>query len=219
MVQYIQTIQWCPSRSPVRMRDPHHKAEDWEADNIQRIWRPQSSHYDDYLPVPCQSRPLILLTWLAIFFVFKLRMPRFFHRCKKDQLTSVSYAVPYIIGSRQWSCVCLWMPYTLQDHQHAQCWLQSNILLWLLGFHLSTWINLNPTWISNHKPSNVGDEITYPFPNFNGYTVDVWEWISNFYPHLRIDVITYLYARIKVNPGKPWTLHRVQVTSGLAVVK
>ena len=27
-------------------------------------------------------------------------------------------------------------------------------------------------------PSKVWDEITYPFPNFNGATVEVWEWIS-----------------------------------------
>ena len=28
--------------------------------------------------------------------------------------------------------------------------------------------------------SNVWDETTYPFPNFNGSTVEAWEWISNF---------------------------------------
>ena len=28
--------------------------------------------------------------------------------------------------------------------------------------------------------NNVWDEITYPFPNFNGTAVEVWEWISNF---------------------------------------
>ena len=27
------------------------------------------------------------------------------------------------------------------------------------------------------------DEITYPFPYFNGVTVEVWEWISNLIPH------------------------------------
>ena len=27
---------------------------------------------------------------------------------------------------------------------------------------------------------NVWDEIAYPFPNFNGSTVEVWEMISNF---------------------------------------
>ena len=31
--------------------------------------------------------------------------------------------------------------------------------------------------------SRVWDEITYPFPNFNGVTVEVCEWISNFIPH------------------------------------
>ena len=28
--------------------------------------------------------------------------------------------------------------------------------------------------------SKVWDEITYPFPNFNGAAVEVWEWKSNF---------------------------------------
>ena len=27
------------------------------------------------------------------------------------------------------------------------------------------------------------DKITYPFPNFNGAAVEVWEWISNFISH------------------------------------
>ena len=31
----------------------------------------------------------------------------------------------------------------------------------------------------------------YPFPNFNGATVDVWEWISYFIPHFTGHVITY----------------------------
>ena len=35
------------------------------------------------------------------------------------------------------------------------------------------------------------DEITYPFPNFNGTPIEVWEWISNFIPCFVIDVITY----------------------------
>ena len=35
------------------------------------------------------------------------------------------------------------------------------------------------------------DEITYPFPNFNGATVKVWEWISYFIPHSIMDVIIY----------------------------
>ena len=35
------------------------------------------------------------------------------------------------------------------------------------------------------------DEITYPFPNFNGCTVEVWEWISNFTQHFTPQAITY----------------------------
>ena len=34
-------------------------------------------------------------------------------------------------------------------------------------------------WISNHMSDKVWDDITYPFPNFNSYIVEVWEWISN----------------------------------------
>ena len=28
------------------------------------------------------------------------------------------------------------------------------------------------------------EEITYPSPNFNGITVEVWEWMNNVTPHL-----------------------------------
>ena len=37
------------------------------------------------------------------------------------------------------------------------------------------------------------DEITYPFLNFNGATIEVQEWISNFTPHFTGHVITYPY--------------------------
>ena len=41
-------------------------------------------------------------------------------------------------------------------------------------------------------PSKVWDEITDPFPNFNGTIVEVWEWVSNFIPHIIMEVITCL---------------------------
>ena len=31
--------------------------------------------------------------------------------------------------------------------------------------------------------NKVGDEVTYPFPNFNGATVEIWKWRSNFMPY------------------------------------
>ena len=42
------------------------------------------------------------------------------------------------------------------------------------------------------------DEITYSFPNFNGATVEVWEWISDFIPHFtrlvsQSEIATYVF--------------------------
>ena len=59
----------------------------------------------------------------------------------------------------------------------------------------ATWYGLTliPAWISNYMNYKMWDEITYPFPNFNGATVEVWEWISYFIPHFTGHVITYPY--------------------------
>ena len=40
--------------------------------------------------------------------------------------------------------------------------------------------------------SKMWDEITYLFPNFNGCTVDVWEWVIDFIQHYIIGVSIYL---------------------------
>ena len=48
---------------------------------------------------------------------------------------------------------------------------------------------LIPSLISN-MPIKLWDEITYPFPNFNGATVEVWEWISTVMLHFIMDLIT-----------------------------
>ena len=47
--------------------------------------------------------------------------------------------------------------------------------------------------------SKVKDEIPFPFTNFNGCTVEVWEWIRNFILLFIMDVITF-HAGIKVDP-------------------
>ena len=54
-------------------------------------------------------------------------------------------------------------------------------------------LTLIPAWINNYTYYKVWDEISYPFPNFNGYTVtiEVWEWICNFIPHFTGHVITH----------------------------
>ena len=41
------------------------------------------------------------------------------------------------------------------------------------------------------------DEITYPFPRFNGTTVKVWESISNFYSlYMAYDYLTMLGLKL-----------------------
>ena len=52
-------------------------------------------------------------------------------------------------------------------------------------------LTLIPAWISNHMPRKMWNEITFPFTNLNGSTVEVWEWTSNFITHIIMDVMTY----------------------------
>ena len=42
---------------------------------------------------------------------------------------------------------------------------------------------LNPEWISTYIHHKVCDGITYPFPNFNSCSIEVWEWML-FHPTL-----------------------------------
>ena len=64
--------------------------------------------------------------------------------------------------------------------------LRCSILGTLLCFQWPLWL----TWLDNHMPNKVWDEITYPLPNVSGVTVEVWELSSNFIIHFIIDVIT-----------------------------
>ena len=52
-------------------------------------------------------------------------------------------------------------------------------------------LTLIPSWICNYIHYDVWDEITYPFPNFNGATIVVWEWMNNFIPHFTRHAISY----------------------------
>ena len=45
----------------------------------------------------------------------------------------------------------------------------------------------------------VWDEIIYQFPNFKGYTVEVWERISYFIPHLLMDVLIHAGFKVDVD--------------------
>ena len=78
-------------------------------------------------------------------------------------------------------------------HKDSKSVLQM-LMVWCLnasyafgGFRgptLLTLFNLIPTWINNHMPSKVWGKITFPFPNFNGAGVEVWEWKKQYHPTL-----------------------------------
>ena len=62
--------------------------------------------------------------------------------------------------------------YSRYKYQCCNCrWKNAN-LCWSPGAFYYKKLTLIPTWISNHIPSKVWNEITC--------TVEVWEWISNF---------------------------------------
>ena len=59
------------------------------------------------------------------------------------------------------------------------------------GFFHSYGLTSIQTWISNQMTIEVWDGNTYPFLNHNGCIVKVSEWINNFIPYFKMDVITY----------------------------
>ena len=85
----------------------------------------------------------------------------------------------------------------------------SYLIIYFLMF-LSWWhvVTLIQTWISNYNHYKLWDEISYPFPNFNGVTVEVWEWISNFIDidismtcnFILLGMWLLIHAGFKVNP-------------------
>ena len=77
-------------------------------------------------------------------------------------------------------------------------------------FYLHGLISI-PDWISKHMFDKVRVEIIYPFPNFNGCTVEVWEWISNFIPKVIMGLITYpcwYYNSIQVSKRGLWSIYK-----------
>ena len=42
-----------------------------------------------------------------------------------------------------------------------------------------TWLNLMLAWISNYIAYKLWGELTYPFTNVNGTSIEIWEWASN----------------------------------------
>ena len=52
-------------------------------------------------------------------------------------------------------------------------------------------LTLIPTWISKYILYKTCIEMIYQFPDFDGATVEVWEWISNLIPCFTVYIITH----------------------------
>ena len=55
------------------------------------------------------------------------------------------------------------------------------------------WLSLDliSTLLLTSNDYKVWDEITFLFPNVNGVTAELWDWIDSFTPHFTGYVITY----------------------------
>ena len=66
---------------------------------------------------------------------------------------------------------------------------------------------LIPAWVHNYIHYKMWDEITNPFPDFNGANVEVWEWDKLFHTtlHCTRDYLSMLGLRlIHVSKRGPW---------------
>ena len=51
-------------------------------------------------------------------------------------------------------------------------------------------------------------EITFPFPNFNGSSVEVWEWISNIAPRFLMDLIINPWSILVQGAPEVWGIDK-----------
>ena len=108
------------------------------------------------------------------------------------------------VMSAKWRPFCPGGAGLIRAHASSSNWFDPTISTslsvifrgYLPEIPLLTWFNAKSS-ISNHMSSRIWDDlgITYLLSNFNGYTVNVWEWISNFILHFIMDVISYPQAK------------------------
>ena len=80
---------------------------------------------------------------------------------------------------------------------------------------LLTWLPLISVWMSNYSHYKLWNEITHPFPNFNGYTVEVWEWISNFIQYF----IAHVIHALSIDLDPVWKINHCWLLKGFTCMK
>ena len=103
--------------------------------------------------------------------------------CNNDQLGPGCDILHFLsdLRYRSWLLVLI-TRYMFQMDIHNNCRLQKPLSLTSINFNYN---------MDNHMPSKVWGKITYPLPNFKRGAAHVLEWMNNFTPHSKMDVITY----------------------------
>ena len=104
----------------------------------------------------------------------------------------VCYIAQFAQSSSIWDCWCSYRIGSLgplSGRRRLPLQDRTALLITMITIHgplLLTWLNVIP-----EITCPVWDEITYPFPNFNGFTVNDWEWTNNFTPYFIMVIIIY----------------------------
>ena len=72
--------------------------------------------------------------------------------------------------------------------------------------------------VSNYIYYKMWDNIAYPVPNFNGCTVEVWKWISNFTPRFTGHVITWSRSKIVIKNIQN-DIHHANIQETVSVIE
>ena len=127
---------------------------------------------------------------------------------KSLALSAVWFMVCGVFGVRK-SFLMLWCCFGLQDVHHLQSIcrfdlfhiiIRASLILTRISIKLID--NRNDNNDNNNNNDNTSSSCTaatittikiwnYKIPNFNGCTMESWEWISNFIPRVMKDVISY----------------------------
>ena len=106
---------------------------------------------------------------------FNIKIPSYQHRkshCGDKTVVRSSYLHNGISYTRKMACLYWISP---QNTTTCMCYGLDSVHLWISE---TTALWFQGPWLMNYTHYQVWDEITYPFPNFNGSTVEVWEWTS-----------------------------------------
>ena len=117
----------------------------------------------------------------------------YFEQCFVNMHTSMrSICVEKLCRFTKWFSDVFMMATCRSDNLYrvrTSFWRKSRV--WYLGPLLLTWANFK---LHMHKwlhPYKMRREFTYPFQNFNGALVEVWQWMSNSIPSFTGRVLTY----------------------------